>query len=85
MPTMKGDISTMTKITCPTCYHNNKYEHAKYCFNCGMTFGDNNCTNIECQNASVNLNKEDCYCYLCGNKTTFFKEGFIKQNDNLPF
>lgn len=75
----------MPDLKCSKCYHERKYANAKYCYNCGMTFGENNCTNETCQNNSVNLSSKDCYCYICGHKTNFFQSGYIKPGEEYPF
>lgn len=53
----------------------------KFCKNCGTSL-INYCSNPECicneSEMPTEFNPNDCYCFECGSKTTFYEAGLIK-------
>ncbi|MEK4760802.1 hypothetical protein MHH85_11145 [Viridibacillus sp. FSL E2-0187] len=70
---------------CSKCSASAKEKDANFCSNCGQRFEENHCSNEECENNKINLDKNDCYCFKCGKKTTYFIKGYSQVQTDLPF
>lgn len=74
-------------IKCPKCHNINSRIDTHFCTFCGAEIAENHCSNEECKvfKESEILKGDECYCYRCGHKTTFYLEGKIDAYDDLPF
>lgn len=69
-------------LTCPKCGYEWDDEKMNYCKNCG-TILHNYCSNPDCE-CNINVvepvefNHNDCFCHICGSKTTYYEAGLIQ-------
>lgn len=76
-----GDVTTCPKCGNPECALDDYY-----CFNCGADLG-NYCSNENCvmndedEDEERRLNRNYCFCPVCGSKTTHMQAGYIKPQE----
>lgn len=60
-------------VNCFECGAKPTVSDAEFCSNCGASMAANSC--VDCEEE---LGANDCYCYSCGGKSTYYESGKIK-------
>lgn len=63
---------------CPICENEETNIAGNHCQICG-TYLVNNCTSDNCEYSTTELPSNARYCPICGSKSTFYRNGFLKE------
>lgn len=70
---------------CLECGNHSSRENAEFCTNCGTSLAANSCSDYNCDAYEEELGAKECYCYICGSKTTYHEKGNANPELPLPF
>lgn len=68
-------------MICPKCGHEwDDDSEMNFCKKCGTAL-HNYCSNPDCScnesDSLIKFNHNDCFCHVCGSKTTYYENGLI--------